>query len=468
MSQSSNRSMAKTRSPIFGEVNTPQAQSIIQPYRPIESLQQKISPQNRQLPLRCHYHPDQFIHNFCKNQICLLPLCPACVSIHLQDHQEQSALGQGQFEVLDSCIQEQQQKLAQQCAKYQEVITDIDQLKTEIKNAKELQKSKLIEAKAQILQLVENYFSKFGASSNETNNKHRELYEKWDSYNKSLQKLETDQCLKTLIKCYRTDYDQVLQQQFDGLQHFKSDIKTRFTGLQLDNSQLDIFNAILPKYAYIGQSPDVAKQQTLTPQPIQILQQKPQPQPLPHQSSPPRVLQGFPIYQSSPINQLKGLPQQFVPQQIPFPQQFQSGIQQFPFVSNQQMPTSSPIIKGKITSEELQKLIQSGQIQTQLPFPNLQQTIQPPFIDAQTPIFKVPQQAFGFQDPLKSLPLNHSFAQSSSQGQVIQLKDQNFKNSQFNPDSIKFPRSTPYLNDENKFEQSRQQKYDFSPKIDLG
>ena len=52
--------------------------------------------------LRCHYHPNKMITNFCEEQQCLLPMCPNCVSIHSDFHKTNKS--QGQFRTLDLII----------------------------------------------------------------------------------------------------------------------------------------------------------------------------------------------------------------------------------------------------------------------------------------------------------------------------------------------------------------------------
>lgn len=37
-------------------------------------------------PQICIFHTNQFITNFCKNERCLLPLCPQCIIYHLELH----------------------------------------------------------------------------------------------------------------------------------------------------------------------------------------------------------------------------------------------------------------------------------------------------------------------------------------------------------------------------------------------
>ena len=52
--------------------------------------------------LRCHYHPNKMITNFCEEQQCLLPMCPNCVAIHSDFHKSNKS--QGQFRTLDLIV----------------------------------------------------------------------------------------------------------------------------------------------------------------------------------------------------------------------------------------------------------------------------------------------------------------------------------------------------------------------------
>lgn len=51
------------------------------------SLLNPVNPSSPELPrLLCAFHPEEQLTNFCKSKECLLPLCPACVSIHVGEH----------------------------------------------------------------------------------------------------------------------------------------------------------------------------------------------------------------------------------------------------------------------------------------------------------------------------------------------------------------------------------------------
>lgn len=36
--------------------------------------------------IRCAFHSDEILTNFCSCKGCLLPLCPSCIKIHVNEH----------------------------------------------------------------------------------------------------------------------------------------------------------------------------------------------------------------------------------------------------------------------------------------------------------------------------------------------------------------------------------------------
>jgi hypothetical protein len=36
--------------------------------------------------INCAFHPEQLLTNFCCSSNCLLPLCPSCITIHINEH----------------------------------------------------------------------------------------------------------------------------------------------------------------------------------------------------------------------------------------------------------------------------------------------------------------------------------------------------------------------------------------------
>ena len=44
-------------------------------------------PSGPELPrLKCAFHSDSYLTNFCSSKECLLPLCPSCIKIHINEH----------------------------------------------------------------------------------------------------------------------------------------------------------------------------------------------------------------------------------------------------------------------------------------------------------------------------------------------------------------------------------------------
>ncbi len=62
--------------------------------------------------LRCHYHLDKPITNFCDQHECILPMCPECVQVHSNYHQQQRQ--SMNFKTLDSVLTSVLQNIHQQ------------------------------------------------------------------------------------------------------------------------------------------------------------------------------------------------------------------------------------------------------------------------------------------------------------------------------------------------------------------
>jgi len=78
-----------------------------------------------------------------------------------------------------------------------------------------VQKKRFLEAKEQFYKTIDLYMQSLENSLNaqsikstelllgEINQFHRLQYDRWDDMHRRLQKLNSDKCLRTLIKCYR-------------------------------------------------------------------------------------------------------------------------------------------------------------------------------------------------------------------------------------------------------------------------
>ena len=43
--------------------------------------------------MKCAFHPAENIVNFCRNEECLLPMCPTCVRVHSNEHMSENTHG---------------------------------------------------------------------------------------------------------------------------------------------------------------------------------------------------------------------------------------------------------------------------------------------------------------------------------------------------------------------------------------
>ncbi|CAD8204390.1 unnamed protein product [Paramecium pentaurelia] len=212
--------------------------------------------------VQCHYHPDQFIQNFCKHLDCLLPLCPACVNIHQEDHNNQQYAPT--FDHLSTCLAEQYNKIVDICNLLSDDIQNVTELKTIINEHHKTQKNKFNEAKEKLYKSIDNYLQTLENTLNTQSQKqidylinqinqfHRLSYERWNHLQTRLQKLNTDKCLKTLIKCYKQSKpEDIYSQQHELSLQFTDQIKAQLDQIQINPSSLQIVMDQLHLYIQI-------------------------------------------------------------------------------------------------------------------------------------------------------------------------------------------------------------------------
>ncbi|CAD8099739.1 unnamed protein product [Paramecium primaurelia] len=427
-----------------------QQQQQQQPQQPIPTFQpQKLkhilyNAQQSTPIVSCHYHPDQYIQNFCKNPDCLLPLCPMCVTIHQDDH-----LGQDyapHFDLLSYCLGEQYNKIVDICNLLGEDIEDVVELKNLVKNHREVQKKKFLEAKEQFYKAIDTFMQNLENNLNsqsikqtdqllnEINQFHRLSYDRWNNMQGRLQKLNSEKCLKTLIKSYRQSRpEDVYQRQHEMTITFVDQVKNELDQVEIRPSQLQIILDQLQSYIFITRdqikqpkqvSPIKPQQQQQQQQIIRrVVHERPNSQQNHYNSSSPiptRVLQGFPILQK--FNPITAIETMTMPQLPPLPSGFPSIM---PF-QNQQFNFQPQYAQSMMLPNQqfLSQQIHPMPFPQQHPYPNppqllkqqqlqqpIQQFIQPAQQQAAPPVQQQNQ-------PLAQINLN----QQEKPGEVIDLK----------------------------------------------
>ncbi|CAD8124107.1 unnamed protein product [Paramecium sonneborni] len=400
----------------------------------------------------CHYHPEQYIQNFCRHPDCLLPLCPICVTIHQDDHLQQDYAPQ--FDLLGYCLGEQYNKIVDVCNLLGEDIEDVVELKNIVKNHREIQKKKFLEAKEQFYKAIDTFMQNLENNLNsqsikqtdqllnEINQFHRLAYDRWNNMQGRLQKLNSDKCLKTLIKSYRQSRpEDVYQRQHDMTIQFIDQVKNELDQVEIRPSQLQVILDQLQSYIFITRD-QIKQPKQLSPIKVQpqqqvirrIVQERPNSQQNLHNSNSPiptRVLQGFPILQK--FNPVTAIETMNIPQLPPLPTGFPSIMpfqpQQFNFqpqYAQSMMLPNSQYIPQPINNIPLpfqpqnHFLNPTQQLKQPLPQQQQQQPIQqfvpplqtstPPTIQQQNP-------------PLAQINLN----QQEKPGEVIDLKTNKLK-----------------------------------------
>ncbi|CAD8189945.1 unnamed protein product [Paramecium pentaurelia] len=396
--------------------------------------------------VNCHYHPDQYIQNFCKNLDCLLPLCPMCVTIHQDDHITQNYAPH--FDLLGYCLGEQYNKTVDICNLLGEDIEDVVELKNLVKNHREIQKKKFLEAKEQFYKAIDSFMqnleNNLNSSSikqtdqllNEINQFHRLAYDRWENMQGRLQKLNSEKCLKILIKSYRQSRpEDIYQRQHEMTIAFIDQVKSELDQVEIRPSQLQIILDQLQSYIYITkdnpkQISPIKPQQQQQQQQQQIIRRVVHERPSSqqhHKNSnspiPTRVLQGFPILQKfNPITAIENITMPQLPQ-IPtgFPQIMPFQNQQFNFqpqyAQSMMLPNSQFIPQSPLNMPL--------PFQTQHPYQNPPQLLKQTQLQQPLKQFVQPLQSQAISpnqqqqnQPLAQINLN----QQEKPGEVIDLK----------------------------------------------
>lgn len=109
-------------------------------FQDFSSVQQK---------LKCFYHPEQFLTNFCRTQTCLLPLCPECVKIHSVSHKQKGTYGD--FDTLESIILEKIKELNDSISAYKNDENNFVEYLKVMNYYEDYLRGKLLTAKSKVL-----------------------------------------------------------------------------------------------------------------------------------------------------------------------------------------------------------------------------------------------------------------------------------------------------------------------------
>ncbi|CAD8044731.1 unnamed protein product [Paramecium primaurelia] len=142
----------------------------------------------------CRYHEDNYIQIFCKKQECSLPLCPECIKIHSEEHEQDRVTKYLNLWAVD--------------------VQESGNLQEEIQKAQEFQLQKFQDAKKQFQKVIDDYFKMLESNIlNETQIstqnliklvklRHRIEYLEWKNQHENLLKLNSDKSMPPLISIY--------------------------------------------------------------------------------------------------------------------------------------------------------------------------------------------------------------------------------------------------------------------------
>ncbi|KAM3132398.1 hypothetical protein pb186bvf_015498 [Paramecium bursaria] len=247
--------------------------------------------------VNCLYHMDQYITMFCRNPSCNLPLCPQCIKLHSQEHQSYGTYGE--FDTLENCLTETYQKVSTYCNSFADEINNIQ--KSFQAETLQQQLDKVKQARAQCHQMIDSFFNTLENELSQeldqnrqfmiqqTTNFSKYLQQRWKTLMGFLEKLNTDKCIKNLVKFYQTDFERENQEYFHETNQFNKQLIRCTPEIIIDQSQLYQINVDLARYVslkqvpqaksnYIHQKQTVYPAQNLIPITFDQLQNLPPPQ----------------------------------------------------------------------------------------------------------------------------------------------------------------------------------------------
>ncbi|CAD8098609.1 unnamed protein product [Paramecium primaurelia] len=225
--------------------------------------------------VNCHYHVDQYITMFCRCQTCQMPLCPQCVKIHSQEHQAYNTYGD--FDTLENCLTEVYQSVAGNCNRFVDEMGQLNKV-TALNEGINYYMDKVKQARQQCYQVIDNFFNTLeaelaqeiegnrGFMTNQSQNFSKYLQQRWKTLMSLLEKLNTDRCVKTLVKYYTSNLHQENEEYYHESNQFMKQFNKCVPEIIIDQSALYELNIDLAKFVSLKKVPVMKQASRAYPQ----------------------------------------------------------------------------------------------------------------------------------------------------------------------------------------------------------
>ncbi|KAM3139354.1 hypothetical protein pb186bvf_008574 [Paramecium bursaria] len=216
--------------------------------------------------VRCVYHDKEVITHFCKEQQCILPLCPVCVKLHEDYHyQNKSRSNIVLYEVLLTEAYSNIASIANQICDRENQIVHLALNQTTPENNLHTNPIQLIDAtKQQVINIVENYFQSLKIFvSTQLSGLHKpidptqiiaELKARWEVAISELERLNTEKSVQALIHHYENNLleeNQPLLRNADQIIQSLEQNKPEHRQFGIDIPQLFVDPVFLPEFLHV-------------------------------------------------------------------------------------------------------------------------------------------------------------------------------------------------------------------------
>ena len=105
--------------------------------------------------MKCAFHSTETIVNFCRNEECLLPMCPTCVKLHSKEHMSENT--HGNYENIVDIYTEIEKNLKELLQSLINCGDDLKEASQRKQNRKSLLTKKMNEMKAKTIDSITKY-----------------------------------------------------------------------------------------------------------------------------------------------------------------------------------------------------------------------------------------------------------------------------------------------------------------------